>query len=848
MQGRRPDRARYLEHVPRGRRSRIARVDPYLRRAVDLWRLEAGRPTPSPRLVALQGALDRVVTLDLSHGPAAAIARVRTAMPRSALEAAGARVIGDDRRTKLVRIGLADVDRLARLPGVEFVEAAGRVHPELDISGPLTGAEALHEGDPAITGEGVVYGAVDTGIDVTHPTFLNPDGTTRVEAFWDVCDTSGDPPPGFEDAGGTMYTREDIDAMLAGDDGRFRHVDAEGHGTMTTAIGAGSGDEGAYVGMAPGASIVMVAIFGEGPEARCDNLGLDFDFGSSSSVVTLGARFIESIAAGRPFVVNMSIGDHSGPHDGTSLLDQELTDISAPGGRALVASSGNEGQGGVHAGGSVTAGGPILGFDAVGQYGYPGIVEIWYPAEADLQIRVRQGDDCGAVAATGSEASADAYYVDNGRDGVDARNGDHVAYVEVYGDLVPAADSESCTAACDRFTQACGGEDPFGAIGACFGRCMSAWNADRVECVGSYASDWGSEWDCNGTFFECLDVDFTIEVGSPSLPEVRVDAYAGLATVVDSWGRAMTVGQPASARGVIAVGAWVHRARAGRRFEAQGPMDDLTDYSSAGPMRDGRDKPEIVGPAELVRSALAAGAEGLFGVESDDGLWITLSGGTSASSPHVAGAVALLLEADPELGLPRIHEALAIGADADDETGTVPNSEWGWGKLRVDQALAALDTEPGDADGDGFGAAGSGGLDCDDDDAEVSPRAPEVLGNGTDEDCDGQIDEALPGEGFFERVDDPCPDEIEPDSGVDAGELLDAAVDAGVDAQEPAADAAPDAASGEIGGGGCACGVAAPAKPRSAWGLACLLVALAAALRRRRQGEDARTFFRCSSR
>ena len=811
---------------------RVARLDPYLRRAAILAH-QLDTPSTRARAMAHLRQLDHTVALEPDATPPAAVVRVAGHPSRNALSAIGAELVSHGAASRLVRVPLRALERLSALSGVRFVEAQARVRPRLDISVPLTGAQALHESDPTVTGAGVVYGSIDDGIDIRHPTFRNPDGTTRVEAFWDVCDESGDPPPGFEDFGGTLYTAEDINAELEGRN-RFPHVDFGGHGTMTGGIGAGNGAGGEYVGMAPEAAIVVVAIFGLDAMGTCENSNVANDFGGGSSVVSEGARFIEWWAGDRPFVVNMSIGDHVGPHDGSSLLDRDLEEIatSAPG-RALVAAAGNEAEGGVHAGVLLPADGQVFGIDAAGQFGYDGSVEIWYPADAQVEVRVRQGETCGRPVDKGEDWLADAYYVDNARDGVDARNGDNAALVEMYGDIQPAGDEELCTTACDAFTQRCGG-DPFGAAGACFARCVSAWDAERVDCVENYVPRRGNG--CNSTFYRCLAVSFTVELRAVGDEPVRVDLYgAGFATAIDAPGPDMTIGEPASSHGTIATAAFVHR---GGQL-AQGSLGDLTDYSSHGPLRDGRSKPEIAAPAELVTSAMADGYDPFGVTTSDDGLWMTLSGGTSAASPHAAGAVALLLQEHPEATLEAIHEALGRGADADSHTDTPPNDGWGWGKLRVDRALTALQDVPTDADGDGFGDAAEGGLDCDDSSAEVGPRIGEIVGNGKDDDCDGEIDEPLPEGGFFERFDPVCPDEVSVDGGTDGGP---AASDAGpdgsvdVDAGDGEQDGGTTLPPGKHArGGGCSCRTA-PVDGSEDFGLLAglgLALALAASRRRR---------------
>ena len=71
-------------------------------------------------------------------------------------------------------------------------------------------------------------------------------------------------------------------------------------------------------------------------------------------------------------------------------------------------------------------------------------------------------------------------------------------------------------------------------------------------------------------------------------------------------------------------------------------------------------------------------------------------GGTSSAGPHVAGACALILQADTTLRHRDVRWALRAGAIADQFTGTVPNSTWGFGKLRINNSVGLITTVPPD--------------------------------------------------------------------------------------------------------------------------------------------------------
>ena len=122
---------------------------------------------------------------------------------------------------------------------------------------------------------------------------------------------------------------------------------------------------------------------------------------------------------------------------------------------------------------------------------------------------------------------------------------------------------------------------------------------------------------------------------------------------------------PADATGVLAVAA-INQA-----YYDTGPQED---FSSQGPTIDGRTKPDISAPDGV--SSLTYGTTGFFG--------------TSASSPHVAGAAALVLSAMPGLSPDELQSCLESWAvDMGDAS---KDSVYGSGRLRLRLIAANLDS------------------------------------------------------------------------------------------------------------------------------------------------------------
>lgn len=126
---------------------------------------------------------------------------------------------------------------------------------------------------------------------------------------------------------------------------------------------------------------------------------------------------------------------------------------------------------------------------------------------------------------------------------------------------------------------------------------------------------------------------------------------------------------PADADSVIAVG-------------AVDSLGQIASFSSHGPTFDGRIKPEVVARG-VATFAAGTGSPTSF----------ISANGTSLSTPLVAGASALLLQAHPNWTPMMVREALMMTANS----ATSPNNDYGFGLIDV---MAALDYNFGVVPGD----------------------------------------------------------------------------------------------------------------------------------------------------
>ncbi len=237
--------------------------------------------------------------------------------------------------------------RLLAAAEILWTEVPTRVYTEVVNGKRAACITSFQTRRPALTGAGVLVAVIDSGIDYTHPDFRTEDGRTRIIALWDQTAQGGEPPAGY--INGTLYSGEVIDRALAGEElpeggSLVPELDLSGHGTHVAGIAAGNGraSGGQYRGVAYESTLLVVKLGGtqSDPFPQTTNL---------MSAVDFCVRY--AAAAGMPISINLSFGNSEGAHDGQSLLETYLNEVSLYGKVCICIGTGNDANAGRHAGG-----------------------------------------------------------------------------------------------------------------------------------------------------------------------------------------------------------------------------------------------------------------------------------------------------------------------------------------------------------------------------------------------------------------------------------------------------------------------------------------------------------------
>jgi len=515
---------------------------------------------------------------------------------------------------------------------------------ELGIDNIYSGVDLPHGYD----GTGVVVGIIDGGFQYSHPAFYDSTGTTlRIKRAWIQGDTIGTAPAGYS-YGRELATASDLLAAQTDNPNGF-------HGTHVAGIAAGCGGPDSigrrYRGMAPNADIVMVSM-------------------ATLPGIYDGIAYIRAYAAsvGKPCVINMSLGTHKGPHDGTSSLDRMMDSLHAqyPEGFLVVGSAGNEGSNKLHLYKAFTTADTMTSTFVNYNIGrVEATIDLWSTANSPFAVSVVVIDT-----ASGDTLGRSPWY--------------NSSAMGVYVDSV-YLDKTYCQFACN-------GTNPINNrqnITLTLTSQPSLSDTYRVALIlKSTAQAHVHVWSDQVTFASdglpgMLEgnTDCTVgEIGGTANSIITVGAY----TTATSWttldGRTATLG-----------------------IEEQG---NLTFFSSHGPTLDLRTKPDICAPGQHIVSSINRYCDSYvhslycsdYTLFNGDTAFYGAAQGTSMASPATAGIMALWLQQNPQL---RYDSAIALirsSGRTDSLTGILPASGsnlWGWGKVNP---LAGLTSDPTDVD------------------------------------------------------------------------------------------------------------------------------------------------------
>lgn len=549
-----------------------------------------------------------------------------------------------------VKIPVAAIAEFAASPQVLQIEMPGTGMVAMnDSMRSVAHVNAVHAGLAPLVqsfdGSGVVIGIIDTGVDLTHPDLQDSAGNTRVKHLWDQRKpVAANTPPAY--GYGQEWNNTEIDAGAASSS---NDAQGFGHGTHVTGIAAGDGSaNGKNKGVAPKADIIEVA----------------FDFNNTTDPTYIDAVdyiFTKADALGKPCVINASLGDYYGSHDGYDLQSQLISNLlNMQSGRVMVAAAGNAGSLSFHLGYNVSTDTSFtwMRHNPAYQALY---FQVWGDTATFKNIDYTIGADVNTTSNSyrGRMSFRDIFY-NLGifkQDTLFSTSGNRLAIVQSFGSIQGPAYLLELNIIPDSSSY--------------------QW---RFMTTGSGRLDMWKFYDGTGQP-GYVNTNLPSAAVVPDIVHYKLpDSLSTMVSGFQCLDNVITVGNYGNRGNYVDINGNTYT-------DATVTPGEIALNSSWGPTRDGRIKPDVAAPGGLMLSCGQLSLLTIWATQPGNAPKIAQGGfhfrdgGTSSSSPVVAGIAALYLQQNPTATALQVKNAIIQCAVQDNFTGNnLPDVIWGHGK------------------------------------------------------------------------------------------------------------------------------------------------------------------------
>lgn len=518
------------------------------------------------------------------------------------------------------RIPIARIEQVRIQPFVLSLKAAQPLRPALQATTQETGArpDLLPQGNLSNRGAGVVVGIIDYGCDFAHQNFRNANGTTRLMGIWDQTNPSA---TGGAFGYGRLFSQDEINQALQANDPYL----ALGYGPERDRPGS-IGTHGTHV---------MDIAAGNGRGSQTPGVAANADL-----------LFVHVSHKDVPFTGNRVVTKALG--DSVILLEALKFIFDQAGNRPCVINLSLGTNGGPHDGSTLVEKGidslirqqpnraVVIaasnsfddGIHAQGQVPNQGALDLqWHIPTNDFSLNEFElwydGQDRFGVELIAPDGQTQLVVPPGGTDGLRDANGNVVVFIS------------------NRLNDPNNGDNMIGIFmeaGLPAGVWTVRLHGDQVQ---------------NGAFHAWIERDNgdSSQFGPPH-------------------NNGFTVGSISCGEMAVIVGS----------YDGHKPNVPISFFSSAGPTRDNREKPDVSAPGH-----------GVFAAHSRTKTGVVSKSGTSMAAPAVAGIIALMLAEARQRGLDlNGDEILKLVIEAARDNPPVPNAwdaRYGHGRLSASKLV-----------------------------------------------------------------------------------------------------------------------------------------------------------------